>query len=162
MVISFIVAAARNKVIGRDNAMPWHLPADLKYFKRITLGKPVIMGRKTFEAIGRPLPGRANIIVTHDAGYVAADCRVVHSIEEALRAVEGAGETMVIGGAKLFEQLLPRAGRIYLTEVHDDFAGDAWFPEMDPNQWRETGRIDCPPDEANPHAYSFVVLERRG
>ncbi len=160
MIISLIVAIARNRVIGNNNALPWHLPADLKYFKRITMGKPIMMGRKTFESIGRPLPGRMNVIVTHEPAYQAAGCTVVHSIDEALEAAHHHEEVMVIGGAKLFDQILPRADRIYLTEIEADFAGDTFFPEFDGGAWRETQRIAHHIDAQNPHEYSFVILER--
>lgn len=160
MIISLIVAVARNHVIGNRNALPWHLPADLKYFKRITLGKPIIMGRKTFESIGRPLPGRMNIIITHERDYQAAACIVVHSIDDALKTAQAHEEVMVIGGAKLFEQTLPRADRIYLTEIAEDFVGDVFFPALNQNDWRETQRTTHPADEHNPHIYSFVVLDR--
>lgn len=160
MIISLIVAMAKNRVIGAGNALPWHLPADLKYFKRVTLGKPIVMGRKTFESIGRPLPGRANIIITHDLAYQAAGCTVVHSIDDAIKVTHGHDEVMVIGGAKLFEQILPRADRIYLTEIDADIAGDAFFPALDSNLWRETQRTACQPDEHNPYSYSFVVMDR--
>ncbi len=152
---------SRNRVIGKGNALPWHLPADLKYFKRITLGKPIIMGRKTFESIGRPLPGRVNIIVTHELAYRADGCTVVHSIDEAISIAQAHEEVMVIGGAKLFEQVLPRAERIYLTEIDEEFAGDIFFPELDRRVWREIQRAAHAPDEQNPYAYSFVVLERK-
>ena len=160
MIISLIVAMSRNRVIGKGNALPWHLPADLKYFKRVTLGKPIIMGRKTFESIGRPLPGRVNIIVTHELTYRADGCTVVHSVEDALKAAHGHDEVMVIGGAKLFEQTLPRAERIYLTEIDADFTGDVFFPMLQYNEWRELQRIAHQADEQNPYTYSFVVLER--
>ncbi|MEO5703189.1 MAG: type 3 dihydrofolate reductase [Gammaproteobacteria bacterium] len=160
MTISLIVAMSRNRVIGKGNALPWHLPADLKYFKRITLGKPIIMGRKTFESIGRPLPGRANIIITHERDYQATGCTVVHSIDDALTAAQGNEEIMVIGGAKLFEQILPRADRIYLTEIAEDFVGDVFFPALNQNDWRETQRTTHQPDDKNSYAYSFVVLDR--
>ncbi len=168
MNISLIAAIDRGRVIGMDNAMPWHMPADLKHFKRITLGKPVVMGRKTFDSIGRPLPGRTNIIVTRDPHYYAEGCVVVCSIEQALQAAGVAGalppatseEVMVIGGANLFEQLLPRATRIYLTEIKADFAGDSYFPVLPPGHWLERERQDHPADTSNPHPYSFVVLER--
>ena len=160
MDISLIAAVGKNRVIGKDNAMPWHLPADLRYFKRITLGKPVIMGRKTFASIGRPLPGRTNIIVTRDADYRAEGGVVVRSIEQALQAAGGAEEVRVIGGANLFEQLMPRATRIYLTEIKQDFAGDSYFPALQPGHWREHERQDHPADDANPYPYSFVLLQR--
>ena len=160
MNISLIVAMDRGRVIGMNNAMPWHMPADLKHFKRTTLGKPIIMGRKTFDAIGRPLPGRTNIIVTRDPDWRAEGCVVVYSVEQALQAAAGADEVMVIGGANLFEQLLPRATRIYLTEIKADFAGDSYFPALPPGHWLERERQDHPADTSNPHPYSFVVLEK--
>ena len=160
MNISLIAAIDRGRVIGMDNAMPWHMPADLKHFKRITLGKPVVMGRKTFDSIGRPLPGRTNIIVTRDPDYRAESCVTVSSVDAALQAAEGAEEVMVIGGANLFEQLLPRATRIYLTEIKADFAGDSHFPALVPGHWLERERQDHPADASNPYPYSFVVLER--
>ena len=160
MNISLIAAIDRGRVIGMDNAMPWHMPADLKHFKRITLGKPVVMGRKTFDAIGRPLPGRTNIIVTRDPDWRAEGCVVVYSVEQALQAAAGADEVMVIGGANLFEQLLPRATRIYLTEIKADFAGDSYFPVLPPGHWLERERQDHPADTGNPYPYSFVILDR--
>ena len=123
-MITLIVAVADNGVIGRDNALPWHLPDDLKRFKRLTLGKPIVMGRKTFESIGKPLPGRQNIVVTRDANYRREGITVVHGIDDAVRAAGEATELMVIGGAELFRLFLPRATRIHLTRVHADVAGD--------------------------------------
>lgn len=169
MSLALIVAAARNHVIGLDNAMPWHLPEDLRYFKRMTLGKPVIMGRKTFESIGKPLSGRDNIIVTRNAGFAAEGVHIVFSLEEALAlgrrllAEQGNadGELMVIGGAQLYAQALPMADRLYLTEVHAEPEGDAFFPVIDRNAWREVAREDHGPCDANPHAYSFLILERK-
>jgi dihydrofolate reductase len=159
MKIAIIVAMGTNRVIGRDNEMPWHLPADLKHFKQTTLGKPVLMGRKTHESIGRPLPERANIVITRDRDYDAPGCTVVHSIEEALRAA-GDGEVMVIGGAEFYRQILPRADTIYLTLIHQTFEGDTRFPELPDTDWREVERSDYPPDDSNPYPYSFIRLER--
>jgi dihydrofolate reductase len=161
-IISFVVAMARNRVIGHDNGLPWRLPADLRHFKSVTMGKPIIMGRKTFESIGRPLPGRANIVVTRDPAYQAEGCVVAHSIEAALAAAGDAEEVMVIGGADFYRQLLPRADRIYLTLIDAEFAGDASFPELDPVQWQERSREDHAPDADNPYPYSFIVLEAAG
>jgi dihydrofolate reductase len=155
--ISFVVAMAENRVIGRGDALPWHLPADLRHFKAITLGKPVIMGRRTHESIGRPLPGRLNIVVTRLPGYAAPGCVVVDSPEAALAAAMPANEVMVIGGEQIFRALLGRAERIYLTLVHASFAGDAVFPELDAG-WQTIAQEDHPADATNPHAYSFVVL----
>jgi dihydrofolate reductase len=158
--IAIVVAMAENRVIGRNNRLPWHLPADLRHFKQLTLGKPVLMGRRTHESIGRPLPERTNIVVTRDRTYTAPGCVVAHSLENALEAAAGCAEAMVIGGTELYQQLLPRADRIYLTLVHAEFEGDAVFPELPPAEWREVERTDCPPDEKNPWPYSFVRLER--
>ena len=161
MRISLIVALARNRVIGRDNQLPWRLSADLQHFKRLTMGKPIIMGRTTYESIGRPLPGRTNIVVTRDSSFSAAGCRVVHSIDEALVAAGGADEVMIMGGENLYSQLLPRADRLYLTEVQADVSGDAWFPEFDQTQWQELERESHRADEKNEFDYDFVVLARR-
>lgn len=160
MKISVIVAMADNGVIGNQNRLPWHLPADLKHFKATTMGKPIIMGRKTWESIGRPLPGRINIVVTRDPDYVADGCVVVDGIDAALAAAADHDEVMVIGGAEFYRQALPRASTLYLTLVHDSFEGDTFFPELDGREWRERGREDFEPDANNPHAYSFVQLER--
>lgn len=161
MRISLIVALARNRVIGRDNQLPWRLSADLQHFKGLTMGKPIVMGRKTYESIGRPLPGRTNIVVTRDSSFSAAGCRVVHSIDEALVAAGGADEVMIMGGENLYSQLLPRADRLYLTEVQAEVSGDAWFPEFDQTQWQELERESHRADEKNEFDYDFVVLARR-
>ena len=160
MKIAIVVAMAANRVIGRDNQLPWHLPADLKHFKQLTLGKPVVMGRKTYESIGRPLPERTNIVVTRDRDYGAPGCVVVHSLDEALAAAGEAAEVMVIGGAGIYRQVLPRTDTLYLTQVHAEFEGDTLFPELDAAQWREVARTDCEPDEKNPWRYSFLELVR--
>jgi len=160
-VLSLIVAMARNGVIGIENRLPWRLPADLGYFKQVTMGKPIVMGRNTYESIGRPLPGRQNIVVTRQAGYAAPGCTVVHGLPEALDAAADSAEVMVIGGAALYAQALALARRLYVTVIDAEFAGDARFPAIDPRLWREVQRRDCMPDEANPYRYSFVVLEPR-
>ncbi len=161
MRISIIAAMAEDRVIGIENRLPWSLPADMQWFRRHTLGKPVIMGRKTFESIGRPLPKRTNVVVTGDPSYRAEGCRVVHSIEAALEAAQPAEEVMVIGGASFYRQILPRADRLYLTQIHAVIEGDAWFPPIDPSEWREIEREEYPADAANPHGMTFQVLERR-
>ncbi len=161
MKIAIVVAMAANRVIGRDNRLPWYLPADLKHFKQLTLGKPVVMGRKTYASIGRPLPERINIVVTRDRDYQAPGCVVVHSLEEALAAAGEAAEVMVIGGAEFYRQVLPLADTLYLTRVHAEFEGDTVFPVFDEADWEEVARTDCEPDEKNPWAYSFLQLERR-
>ena len=164
---SLIVAAARNGTIGRDNALPWHLPDDLRYFKRVTMGKPVIMGRRTYESIGRPLPGRDNLVVSRNREFVAPGARVVSDIHEGFALAEasarasGAGELMLLGGAQLYTAGLPHIVRIYLTEVHADIPGDARLPDLDPSDWQEISREEHPADSRNEFPYSFVVLERR-
>ena len=164
--LAVIVAAAENGVIGRNNALPWHLPDDLRYFKRRTLGKPIVMGRKTYESIGRPLPGRTNIVITRNPGFVAAGVKVVSSLDEALRlagdiaVIDGAEELVVIGGAEIYREAMPQADRLYLTEVHAVIEGDAVLPEIDWAQWREVGRERHAAEDPNPYDYSFVVYER--
>jgi len=160
MKISIVVAMAANGVIGQDNELPWHLPADLKHFKQTTMGKPILMGRKTWESIGRPLPGRTNIVITRDSTYSAAGCVVVNSIEAALTAAGEQDEVMVIGGAELYRQVLPSADTIYLTRIHEHFEGDTRFPEIRDTEWHQLERIDHEADEKNPHDYSFIRLER--
>jgi dihydrofolate reductase len=162
MKITIVVAMAANRVIGKDNSLPWHLPADLKHFKQLTLGKPVVMGRKTYESIGRPLPERTNIVVTRDRDYAAPGCVVVHSLEGALEAAGESAEVMVIGGAGLYRQILPRTDTIHLTRVHAEFEGNTVFPELNEADWHEVSRTDCAPDEKNPWAYSFLELVRAG
>jgi dihydrofolate reductase len=160
MRISLIVAMAENRVIGRDNQLPWRIPADLKHFKALTMGKPIIMGRKTYESIGRPLPGRDNIVITGDTSYRAEGCQVVHTLEEALRSAGGAEEAMIIGGATLYRQTLKDADRLYLTLVKAQPEGDTWFPKIKPQEWREIRREVHRADESNEYDYDFVVLDR--
>ena len=160
MKISLIAAMADNGVIGRNNRLPWRLSADLQRFKALTMGKPIVMGRKTWESIGRPLPGRTNIVVTRDVGYRAEGCVVVHSVDQALEVAAGSDEVMVIGGANLYQQLLGRADRLYITQVRADVEGDAWFPEFDRTQWREVEHESHSRDEKNEYDYAFMTLER--
>lgn len=168
MHIAMIVAVTTNGVIGRDNQLPWRLPNDLKYFKKTTMGKPVIMGRKTFESIGKPLPGRCNIVVTTDRQYAAAGCKIAHSVDEALAVARGVAEAdgvdelMVIGGEGLYRAAFAQATRLYLTEVHTELEGDAFFPDYDVTQWQERSRERYPAEGDNPYAYSFTLLERIG
>ena len=150
-----------NRLIGRDNALPWHLPADLAFFKRTTLGKPIIMGRKTYESIGRPLPDRRNIIITRDPGYRAEGCECCASVAAALELVGEVEEAMLIGGASLYQQTLDMATQLYITRIHHRFEGDAWFPELDPGQWQEVWREDHEADASNPYAYSFLKYSRK-
>ena len=159
-VFSIVVAMDRRGVIGRDGGLPWHLPADLQHFRRVTMGKPIVMGRRTHESIGRPLPGRENIVVSRSPGYNAPGCRVVGSLSEARAAVPGAAEIMVIGGAALYREALPLAKHVYLTEVHAEVEGDVYFPPLDRAEWQERERQNFAADERNGYAYSFVLLER--
>lgn len=160
MNISIIVAVANNGVIGRNGRLPWHLSADFKHFKEVTMGKPLIMGRKTHESLGIALPGRKNIIVTRSKNFTAQGCTVVQSLDQALLEAGEADEMMVIGGSSVYEQLLPRTNRIYLTEVNADLEGDVYFPEFDRNAWREIGRKTHLADENNDFDCSLVILER--
>jgi dihydrofolate reductase len=153
---SLVVAMARNRVIGRDNQLPWRLPADMAFFKRITMGHPVLMGRRTHESIGKPLPGRQNIVVSGQAGYKAPGCIVAHSMDEAYRAAGDAAEVCIIGGSAIFEASLPSADTIYLTEVDADVPGDVYFPRFDRHEWTEKELERHAVDER--HAYPFRIL----
>lgn len=165
MKVAFVVAVAKNNAIGVNNTLPWHLPEDLKFFKRVTMGKPVIMGRTTYDSIGKPLPGRPNIVVTRNRDYRADGTTVVHSLEEALQTAqklmpEGQHEATIIGGAQIFDEAFPRADRLYYTEVDAEPKADTFFPEFDRTQWREVSREDHAADERNAYPYSFVVMDR--
>lgn len=162
--IALVVAVAENGVIGRDNKLPWRIPEDMRWFKEKTMGKPVVVGRKTYESFPkRPLPGRTNIVVTRDRGYRAEGAVVVHSLDEALAAAarENPEEISIIGGTELYLQILPKADRIYLTRVHGAFEGDATFPALDLSEWQETVVGDYPSSPERPIGYSFVILDRR-
>ncbi len=164
---SIIVAMAENRVIGRNNKLPWYLPNDLKYFKSVTMGKPIIMGRKTFESIGKPLPGRLNIVITRNTEWTHSGVTVVHSVEDAfLKAestalIDGVDEVMIIGGDQIYQTSLGLVDRIYLTKVHAEVEGDAWFTEVDWGQWKEFGREDFKAEDPNPYDYSFIVYDRK-
>ena len=164
--LSIIVAMANNRAIGKDNKLLWRLPEDLKYFKRITMGKPIIMGRKTFESIGYPLPGRLNIVVTLQGDWQHSNVKVAHSLEEAIKLaqyqvfIDDIDEVMLIGGAQLYRAALPQADRIYLTRVDADFEADAFFPVIDETAWREVHRETFPASASNPYGYAFCVLEK--
>ena len=160
-LISLIVAMAQNGVIGRDNSMPWRLPEDLKRFRAFTLGKPILMGRKTFESIGRPLEGRTNLVLTRDRSWFAPGVIVVHSVEEALTQASASDELVVIGGAEIYRLVLPFARRIYLTHVHADVQGDITFPEFDATQWADVEFSSQPADDEHAYPVTFVTLERR-
>lgn len=170
-MLSMIIAAAQNRVMGRDNQMPWHLPNDLQYFKRTTMGKPMIMGRKTYESLGKPLPGRAHIVITRQADYQAPNAneqvQVVANLEEAIAAARvlladsGAEEAMIIGGAEICSLAFPYVERLYLTEIEADIEGDVLFPEFDKNAWQEVRRERHLACADNPYNYSFVLYEKR-
>ncbi|KZZ13944.1 dihydrofolate reductase [Oleiphilus sp. HI0079] len=167
MRISLIVALSENHVIGRNNKLPWYLPNDLKYFKQVTMGLPIVMGRKTFESIGKPLPGRTNIVVTRNTDWSADGVRAAHSLEEAfelaesIAEIDGREELMIIGGDQIYQSALPLVDRMYLTEVHAHVDGDAYFPKFDPADWHEIGREDFSAADPNPYDYSFVVYDRK-
>jgi dihydrofolate reductase len=161
MKLSLIVAMSSNRVIGVDNRLPWHFSADLQRFKRITMGKPILMGRHTHESIGRPLPGRHNIVLTADPEYRVPGCTVVHSLEAAFEAAGAEPELMVIGGSTLYERLLPAAGRLYLTLIEREFTGDTYFPEIHWADWQEIDNEAVDNDPTVFFHYRFMVLERR-
>lgn len=162
MTISIIVAVAENRVIGNKNAIPWHLPADFKYFKETTLGKTIVMGLNTFNSIGgKPLPGRKHIILTNDPNFVAPqDCVAARSIEEVVALGKDVPELMICGGASVYKQFLPMADKLYLTYVHASPEGDTFFPEINMSEWKQASREDHKADEKNSFDYSFVVLEK--
>ena len=167
MNLSVIVAVAENGIVGRDNALPWHLPADLKYFKKMTLGKPIVMGRKTFESIGRPLPGRTNIVISRNPDFVAQGVFVCASVQDALAVAadvssrDGGNELMVIGGAAIYSATIPLAECLYITEVHAEVEGDAQLPAIEWGQWQEQSRQRHSASEAGGFDFSFVVYRRR-
>jgi dihydrofolate reductase len=156
-VISLIAALGKNRVIGNENKLIWSIPDDMKHFRQLTSGKSIIMGRKTYESIGKPLPNRKNIIITRDKNYKAEGCIVVHSAEESLNAA-GDGEVMVIGGAQIYSEFLPRANRMYLTLIEKNFEGDAYFPRYDDKEWKITEKEDHEHDDFK---YSFLTLEKK-
>jgi len=163
MVISLIAAASENKVIGKDNRLPWCLPTDMRYFKNITWAMPVIMGRKSFESLGKPLQGRKNIVITRRTDWQPDGVEIVHSIDQAIIVASelDVKEIFVIGGAEIFRAAMPSADRIYLTLVHGNIEGDTFFPEIKQEEWKLVSNRDCEPDEKNAYALSFQVWERK-
>lgn len=158
--ISMIFAMDRNRLIGNNNRLPWRLPADLAYFMKVTMGHCVVMGRKTFESLAKPLPGRTNIIMTHDRSYKApSGCIVVHSLDEAMAQVEGK-EFFVIGGTAIYSLFLPYADRLYVTEIDEEFTGDAYFPPFAMEEWHVVSRREGTVDENNPYPHRFIIYER--
>jgi dihydrofolate reductase len=161
MKISLIVAMARNHAIGLNGQMPWHLSEDLKRFRRLTLGSPIVMGRKTFEAIGRPLPGRTNIVISRNSNFKADGCLVFTDIDQALAAVAEAPQVFIIGGATIYEAMLHRANYLFLTLIDQDFEGDTFFPTINTSDWQETERRDVIDDDSVDFVYSFITFENR-
>ncbi len=161
MKLSIIAAMSANRVIGSNNDLPWRLPADLKRFKNLTMGHHLIMGRKTFESIGQPLPGRTTIVMTHHTDYAPEGVQVAHSVDQALQMAAGDDEVFVAGGGQIYRQMLPRADRLYLTSIHDEFEGDTDFPEFKESDWQLISEEGHEPDEKNPYTYTFSVYERR-
>lgn len=163
--IALIAAMGKNRVIGRDNKLPWHLPEDLKYFRGVTWGKPIVMGRKTFDSLGRPLPGRTNIVISNKAGLQIPGASVQTTIDAALQqasrqaVLDGVEEVMIIGGETLYRQMLERADRLYLTLVEAEPEGDAWFPPVDPDDWQLVEKRDVAGSDDYP-AHSYQVLDR--
>lgn len=160
-MISFIVAMDENRIIGKDNTLPWYLPADLQYFKKITMGHPILMGRKTYESIGKPLPGRENIILTRNADYQHEGITVISDMKDAVAYADALDdEVFVIGGAEIFKQLLADSKRIYITQIHHSFEGDTYFPELNMSKWQTVSRTTGIVDEKNKYPHEFIVLER--
>jgi len=163
MILSLLVAASENNVIGRDNKLPWHLPDDLKYFKNLTWAMPILMGRKTFDSIGKPLPGRKSIVITRNNDWHHEGVDVVHSLEAAVEKAKeyGAKEIFVIGGAEIFKTSLPNAARIYLTRIHHQFDGDVFFPVINEDQWTLVSKRYCEKDAKNAYDHTYQVWERK-
>lgn len=163
MIVSLLLAASENNVIGKNNRLPWHLPDDLKYFKNLTWGLPILMGRKTFDSIGKPLPGRKSIVITRDQDWQHEGVVVVHAIDDAIKMAEsfGAKEIFVIGGAQIFNTTLPAANRIYLTRIHQQFDGDVFFPEISESEWELVSSRFLAADEKNVYDHTYQVWERK-
>ena len=160
MTLSIIVAIAKNHTIGKDNKLLWHMPNDLKHFKDTTSGHTVIMGRKTFDSVGKPLPKRRNIVITRQAISIEG-CEVVDSLQAAVALCKAEDEVFIVGGAEIYRQAIPLTDRIYLTIIDHEFDGDTFFPELNPDEWQESKREDFEPDEKNKYKYSFITLVRR-
>ncbi|WP_147533700.1 dihydrofolate reductase [Bacillus marasmi] len=162
-MISLIWAMDENRVIGKDNQLPWHLPEDLKFFKRTTMGRPIAMGRKTHESIGRPLPGRENIIITRSLDFTSEGCTVLHSVEDFINYSKqfADGEVFVIGGAEIFSAVFPYADRLYITMIHHTFPGDTYFPEINMEEWKAIFQEPGIKDDKNPFDYEFCIYERK-
>lgn len=157
-MISYVFAMDKNRLIGKQNDLPWHLPADLKHFKKVTMGEPILMGRKTYDSIGRPLPGRENIILTRDKSYQTEGCTVLHTVQDALDRQDG--ELCVIGGAEVFRLFMPYVERMYVTRIDESFTGDTYFPEYDESEWNVVERAPGILDEKNKYPHEFLTLEK--
>ena len=160
-MISIIVAVAKNGVIGDKNSLLWHIREDMVYFRTVTSGHPVVMGRKTYDSIGRPLPKRTNVVITRDTNLTIEGCTVVHSLEQAVSLFSAEEEVFIIGGAQIYAQAMPIADRIYLTKVEKEYQGDTSFPEIDPNMWVESARADYPRGEEFEYPFSFITLDKK-
>ncbi|RFU65453.1 dihydrofolate reductase [Peribacillus glennii] len=161
-MISLLFAMDENRVIGKDNKLPWHLPADLNYFKNVTMGHPIVMGRKTFESIGRVLPGRENIVVTRNADFKLEGVTVLHSVDEVIKLADSSDrEIFVIGGAEIFKGILPQTDRLYITEIHHEFQGDTYFPAINEAEWEQLSSTPGIVDEKNRYPHDFIVLGRK-
>lgn len=158
-MISLLWAMDENRAIGRNNQLPWHLPEDLKYFKRVTMGKPIAMGRKTYDSIGRPLPGRENIVITRNQGITIEGCTVIHDVKDLVKRDDE--ELFVIGGAEIFKEILPFADRLYVTEIREEFEADTFFPEYNLSDWELIESTPGMKDEKNPYNYEFLVYQRK-
>jgi dihydrofolate reductase len=161
MIVSLVAAAAENGVIGKNGALPWRMPADMKFFKNLTMGHTVIMGRKTYESMGKPLVGRKNVIITRNKDFKAEGCIVINSFEEVFKMFSKEKEIFVIGGAEIYDMALPKTDKIYLTRIHASFDGDAYFHELSDNEWLKIKCIDNPADEKNPYSYTFIELIKK-
>jgi dihydrofolate reductase len=161
-MISFIVAMDAKSAIGKNNELPWHLPADLAFFKKVTMGNPIVMGRKTFESIGKALPGRENVVVTRDRHYKAEDCTIIHSVDKISEIERNANEEVfVIGGAEIFKETFPFADRLYITMIEEEFDGDTFFPPFNHEEWELKSRKKGPKDDKNPYDYYFLTYDRK-
>lgn len=159
-MFAIVVALAENNVIGDNNQLIWHLPADLQFFKKITMGKPIVMGRKTFLSIGKPLPGRSNIVITRDKNFSISGLEIFHSVEEVLASFDTQQEVMIIGGAEIYRQFLPSVSRLYITRVHEKFSGDTFFPQFDYSEWKLISSEFHAKDEKNIYDFTFEFYER--
>ena len=161
MTVSIIAAMDENRVIGKDNQMPWRLPAELQYVKKTTMGHPIVMGRKNYEAIGRPLPGRRNIVMSRDQSFRAEGCEVMHSPQEVLEKCGQEEEIFIFGGEQIYRLFLPFVSKLYITRIHHSFEGDVFFPEIDYSEWKEVSREKGLTDEKNPYEYYYHIYEKK-